>query len=511
MHRLLQRPIFPIEGPVDPSRPGTYPITYRATDPVGNVGEGHREVVVEDTTPPSITCPPPKTAECVNGVAVVDPGPALAVDACGLAFVSPNAPAIFPIGTSSVGYAATDFAGHTTMCSTDVTVNDSVPPRVDLVGNASPVLECGVDMYIEQGAVAADICYGDITSRIIWFGNVNSHAEGLYTVDYSATDPSGNPSPIVRRSVLVKDRLAPAITLAGQGATPSDPMTLECGADTYSEPGASVDDACYGNLSESLTITNSVNTAIEGDYTVNYSVADPAQNAATAPRFVKVKDTRRPTIILLGGGDTVRIRCDKAAPPWVDPGAVATDSCYGDLSSQIIKHGTVDTRTPGSYQIVYEVTDGAGLITTVTRTVNVVADPPQIVARPSPELWPPDHGMRSFRLSDCAAVTVTCGPSLDLDQNGRITRLSSDEPEDAWGSGDGDTLEDIVISGPSSFQLRSERQGGGTGRAYGVDFDVLDNSGATLNYGFCRFLVPHDGSGSPVTDEGPSSGYTVYR
>jgi hypothetical protein len=305
----------------------------------------------------------------------------------------------------------------------------------------------------------------------------------------------------------VKDTRSPALHLEG-----ANPMQLECGVDTYSEPGVSADDACYGNLSEAITVTNSVNPTVEGGYTVNYSVVDPAENAAISTRLVNVKDTRKPQITLLGPvpSDTIRIRCDRNAPAWVDPGATASDACYGNLTPQIAKHGGVDTRNPGSYHVIYDVTDGAGLSDSKDRTVNVVMDPPQIVVRPSAELWPPNHTMKAFRLSDCAVVNVTCGPPLNLDQNGHITRIYSDELEDARGGGDGATLGDIVITGPSSFQLRGERQGGSTGRAYGVDFDVWDNSGAVVGHGFCRFLVPHDGSGRPVTDEGPSAGYVVY-
>jgi hypothetical protein len=406
---------------VNPSSVGSYPVSYSVSDAREWRTEATRTVVVVDHTPPVITCPAPTAAECVGGVAIVDPGPAQAADACALASVSPNLPATYPIGTTSVGYTATDRAGHTSTCSTPVTVFDSLPPSVELLGDAAPVLECGVDPYVEAGATAVDVCYGDITSRLVRTGLVNPHAEGLYEIDYSAMDLAGNLSNVARRQVRVHDTRSPKLQLEG-----ANPMQLEC---------------------------------------------------------------------------------DRNAPPWVDPGAVATDSCSGDLTAQIVKHGTVDTRNPGVYPVVYDVTDGAGLSDSKTRTVHVVMDPPQIIVRPSAELWPPNHHMYSFRLSDCAAVNVTCGPPLNLDQNGRITQIYSDEPED--GLGDGDTAQDIVITGPSSFQLRGERQGGGTGRAYGVDFDVRDNSGATVGHGFCRFLVPHDGSGRPVIDEGPSAGYTV--
>ena len=66
-----------------------------------------------------------------------------------------------------------------------------------------------------------------------------------------------------------------------------------------------------------------------------------------------------------------------------------------------------------------------------------------------------------------------------------------------------------MILGPSSFQLRAEREARGNGRVYGVNFTVPDGSGNTVNAS-CRFTVPHDQSGAPAVDNGPSGGYTVY-
>lgn len=58
----------------------------------------------------------------------------------------------------------------------------------------------------------------------------------------------------------------------------------------------------------------------------------------------------------------------------------------------------------------------------------------------------------------------------------RITRVTSDEPEE--GAGDGNTTEDIVLAADSrSVKLRSERGGGNKGRVYTITFEVSDASG----------------------------------
>ncbi|MFH0804277.1 MAG: DUF5011 domain-containing protein [Candidatus Zambryskibacteria bacterium] len=66
---------------------------------------------------------------------------------------------------------------------------------------------------------------------------------------------------------------------------------------------------------------------------------------------------------------------------FTDPGATATDTEDGDLTSAIITSGTVDTAIVGSYEITYSVTDSGGLSASVTRTVvvsDVVVPPPPV-------------------------------------------------------------------------------------------------------------------------------------
>jgi hypothetical protein len=105
---------------------------------------------------------------------------------------------------------------------------------------------------------------------------------------------------------------------------------------------------------------------------------------------------------------------------------------------------------------------------------------------PATMLWPPNHKMLSFTLADCAN-TYTCPSSGAAQPTGTITRITVDEAIDLGKGGDGHTTQyDVQITGPQSFDLRSERQGGGDGRVYTVYFSDGTNSGS------CQFLVPHN-------------------
>ena len=71
------------------------------------------------------------------------------------------------------------------------------------------------------------------------------------------------------------DTVAPVITIRG-----NDPVSIESGL-AYSDSGATAEDNIDGDISAQVRVTNPVNTAVVGTYTVSYDVTDFAGNAAT--------------------------------------------------------------------------------------------------------------------------------------------------------------------------------------------------------------------------------------
>jgi len=116
-----------------------------------------------------------------------------------------------------------------------------------------------------------------------------------------------------------------------------------------------------------------------------------------------------------------------------------------------------------------------GVSTNLTvSAIGVLADttPPVITSlSTSPaNLWPANHKM--------VAVTVTAtaedagGPVTT-----RILAVTSNEPDN--GQGDGNTADDIVITGPMTVNLRAERSGNGNGRVYAITVEAEDAAGNT--------------------------------
>ncbi|TCK67740.1 putative secreted protein (Por secretion system target) [Winogradskyella wandonensis] len=159
------------------------------------------------------------------------------------------------------------------------------------------------------------------------------------------------------------DTTAPVITLNGSAS-----ITLEL-QETYNELGATATDNVDGDLTSSIVTSGTVNTNIAGTYTVTYSVSDAAGNAASATRTVTVNpDTTAPVITLLGSA-TVSLTVGDA---YTDAGATATDNIDGNLTSNIVVTGAVNTNVAGTYTLTYNVSDAAGnAAIPVVRTVTV--------------------------------------------------------------------------------------------------------------------------------------------
>lgn len=136
--------------------------------------------------------------------------------------------------------------------------------------------------------------------------------------------------------------------------------------------GATATDDKDGDLTSKIEVSGNVDTKKAGTYKITYTVKDSSGNTATVIRTVTVKgETTTSTLqITLNGEKEIKIKVGEA---FTDPGASATDSIDGDLTSKIIKTGTVDTNTAGEYKITYTVKNSSGKDASVTRTVIVEA------------------------------------------------------------------------------------------------------------------------------------------
>ncbi len=132
--------------------------------------------------------------------------------------------------------------------------------------------------------------------------------------------------------------------------------------------------------------------------------------------------------------------------------------------------------------------------TTIVVCQAAVADttPPTISVSVSPDdLWPPNHRMDDIVAS--VVVADTCGPATVV-----LESVTSSEPDNAAGNGDGNTVNDIQGADTGTedyfFQLRAERASSGTGRVYTVTYTATDASGNEAGAS-TSVTVAHDRSG----------------
>jgi uncharacterized repeat protein (TIGR01451 family) len=445
---------------------GTYTATYTATEGANSVST-NRTIIVEDTVGPAITIEGANPYKIQQGSCnpFVDPG-ASAFDTCagpkpvsssisgpgGATAVDPNIP-----GTYIVTYTATDGTHESTATRTVIVGNfppdevdqpggSNVPPTLTVNGDAEITLECGTP-FTDPGATAT-VCGSPV--QVTTSGSVDVHTPGIYSITYSAT-ANGFTVEATRIVTVEPDTTAPVITLNGAST-----MTVECHT-SFTDPGATAHDACAGDLAVTTSGTVDVNTP--GSYTLTYTATDPSGHTQTATRTVNVVDTTGPTapfnnltiflnnLTIVFGQNTFTVN--------------GTTYPFDGISC-----------THGGYTFTF---NGQ----TVTISKNGVSFTYTFSGK-TLVLWTPTRQYQTVKVSDLVAgATDGCDPNV----NGNsvvISEVTSDEPEDMPGGGDGNTLNDIVIAPDcKSVQLRAERNVIGNGRVYTITMRVTDASGNT--------------------------------
>ncbi len=145
----------------------------------------------------------------------------------------------------------------------------------------------------------------------------------------------------------------------------------------------------------------------------------------------------------------------------------------------------------GFNRLLVTATDSSGNRgTALTSVVLADAEPPTLQLSVTPQmLWPADHEM--------VAVAVTVNVTDDTDPAPRVELVSvtSNEPDDAVGLGDGTTTGDIeeatIGTDDRAVLLRAERDGNKSGRVYMLTYRATDAAGHAIER-TVQVLVPHD-------------------
>lgn len=189
------------------------------------------------------------------------------------------------IGEYNIEY---DFSlrGHYYYAVRKVVVTDTTAPELTLVGDRN-ITVSSFDFYKEAGFTAKDNYDGDITANVQTI--TEKVRENKYRITYTAADSSGNRAADYRE-IEVKDIIKPVISLSTETF-----LQVPQGAE-FNYPTAEAADDLDGDISNKITLSGSVDTAVAGVQNLSYAVTDNAGNTATKRVQVNVYVPDDPTL-----------------------------------------------------------------------------------------------------------------------------------------------------------------------------------------------------------------------
>ncbi|RTL13408.1 MAG: HYR domain-containing protein, partial [Flavobacteriaceae bacterium] len=379
---------------------GNTTVTWTVTDGSGNTATATQLVKVTDSTVPTITAPAAVTVPTNNGCFAVNVvlGTPVTADNCSIASVTNDAPATFPIGTTTVTWTVTDTAGNTATATQVITVIDTQLPTIvaPIAINTTTNTDCTRTGLVLGNAVTTDNC------SVVSVTNDAPAAFplGTTTVTWTVVDGSGNTA-TATQVVTVTDVTLPTITAPAAVNVTTNTACTATGV-TLGTP------VTADNCSVASVTNNAPATFPLGTTTVTWTVVDGSGNTATATQVVTVTDVTVPTI---------------TAPSNVvwpsNIGCYAVNVLLGSPSvADNCSIASISNNAPfvfplGTTTVTWTVVDGSGNTATATQTVTIV----DIVA---PALMAP-VAINTITNSSCTATGVILGNPIANDNCSSVT------------------------------------------------------------------------------------------
>lgn len=450
----------PASGSVFPL--GTTPVGLAASDAAGNTATASFDVTVQDTTAPAIAAAAdvgPIEATGPTGAAVTFTVPVAndIVDGVRPVTASPASGATFAIGSTPVTVTSSDTRGNSSSRTFNVTVADTTAPAITAPADITAEATSAAGAAVSYTASASDLVDGSVAVTASPASG-STFALGTTSVALSAADSRGNASS-ASFNVTVRDTIAPSLTLP-------DSQTLEAtGPDGAAASFAASATDAVGVAS--LNYSHAPGSTFPlGTTTVTATAADAAGNASSGSFAITVRDTTAPVLTVPANQVLEATSASGAVATFT---ASATDAV--GVTSLTSSSASGATFPLGTTTVVVTAKDAAGNTTSGSFTVTVRDTTAPVISSLSntaPTLWPPNHKMVAVTVKATASDVVGLA-SL------KIISVTSSEPDN--GLGDGDTANDIQITGNLTVNLRAERSGNGNGRTYTITVEARDAAG----------------------------------
>ncbi len=408
--------------------------TWLAADACGNTSTCDQLIIVEDSTPPLISCPSDITLECDESTSPDNTGIASATDNCDVSPVFTFSDAVTDgvcpqAFTITRTWIAADACGNSNTCQQIISIEDNLPPDVTCPMDVTISCAESSDPTDLGMATATDLCdpSPDVTfSDLIVPGNCNGEATVFRT--WTAMDACGNSSTCVQQ-ISITDDTPPVFT-----SCPAD-VTIECGESTLPDDTgiATATDLC--DVSVEITYLDVILAGMcPQEFTINrvWIATDDCGNSTSCQQVISVEDNTPPNILC---PVDITIACTESTEPGNTGLASATDAC--DANPLVTYNDVVvGGGCPGEGGIMrtWTATDACGNTSTCLQIISVDDDTPPVITDCPPDLTiecdddtlPVSTGFASAT-DDCdSAPVITYSDSIadgDCPQDYTITRI----------------------------------------------------------------------------------------
>ncbi|MDG2447369.1 MAG: HYR domain-containing protein, partial [Flavobacteriaceae bacterium] len=411
---------------------GDITITYTFTDANGCTNSNSDDVTVQDTTPPTISCPADIILNNENGVcgavATWLSTDVSASDNCSISSVTQtsglNSGDIFPVGTTTNTFLVSDNSGLTATCSFNVIVEDNEDPtwvnaptdltvECDGAGNVTEF-----DNWLNNTFTGMDNCPNWVITNDSSGLSDDCGMTGSEIVTFRLTDESSNFIEL-DATFTIEDATPPTIDVEA-----SD-LTVECDGNgntteindwlaSIGTTGAA-SDTCAGVTWTNNFIALSDDCGMTGSATVTFTATDECNLTNTTTATFTIEDTTPPTIDV--EASDLSIECDgngniTEVNEWlasIGTTGAASDSCAGVTWTNdftILNNDVCGALTT----VIFTATDECGNFVTTEATINTEDTIPPVIGCPGDVTAVTEDG-------DCGAI-VNFQPAVAIDNCG---------------------------------------------------------------------------------------------
>ena len=188
---------------------GTSAVVWQVTDAAGNTVSATQLITVSDTLAPTNT-PPANISLTTDSGSCFASGITLGVpttsDNCGVSSVTSNASSTFSVGTTTVTWSVTDYAGNETLSYQTVTISDTTAPSIippSDVNSDSCVIVLGVPTITDN----CNFTYSNDAP--------DTFSTGTTIITWTASDTSGNVTSVIQR-IIFSDNTNPTLQIQAE-------------------------------------------------------------------------------------------------------------------------------------------------------------------------------------------------------------------------------------------------------------------------------------------------------